>query len=116
MARLELILALVVLAFTIYAFIDCILADHGRVRALPKVVWAIIIVLLSPFGGVLWFVLGKERRSLNRDYRRPSGVRAPDDDPVFLRSIGEDKARDARIRELEARLAELDDDHDEPQK
>ena len=114
MARLELIIVLVLLVFTIYAFIDCILAEHSRVRALPKVIWALVIVVLPPFGGILWFALGKERKQ--RMEQRRSASRAPDDDPAFLRSLGEEKARDARIRELEARLAELDDDHDDPKK
>jgi hypothetical protein len=115
MARLELIIALAIVAFTIYAVIDTLLADPARVRALPKPIWALIEIVIAPIGGVLWFVIGKER--LNPAGRQPSrGVRAPDDDPAFLRSLGADKERDARIRELEARLAELDDDHDDPKK
>lgn len=112
MARLELIVVLALVAFTIFAFIDCILAESSRVRALPKVAWAIIIVLISPFGGILWLVLGKERQGgAGRSVlQRPSPSRAPDDNPAFLRSLSEDKARDARIREIEAQLAELDDD------
>lgn len=115
MARLEIVIALVVLAFTIYAFIDCLMTENDRVRALPKVLWALIIVVISPFGGIIWFVLGKERRQRSLDLRS-QGTRAPDDDPAFLRSLGEDKARDARIRELEARLAELDDPDNDPKK
>ncbi len=116
MARLELILAVAVFAFTIFAFVDCLITDSLRVRALPKVVWAIIIVLLSPFGGILWLALGKERPE-RPTYQRPvTTQRAPDDDPEFLHRLGADKERDERIRELERRLAELDDDHDDPKK
>ncbi|MCU1523687.1 MAG: hypothetical protein JWO18_581 [Microbacteriaceae bacterium] len=115
MARVYLIIGIISLAFTIFAFIDCIRTRDEDVRGIPKIFWAILIVLLSPFGGILWFALGKERYS-----RRPAqtqvgtGPRAPDDDPAFLRQLGEDKAREERIRELEARLAELDDDQDKP--
>ena len=115
MARLELVIALAVIAFTIYALIDCILADSSRVRALPKIVWALIIIILSPFGGILWLALGKERRE-RPNVARPPVTKAPDDDPAFLRSLGEDKARDARIAELEARLAELDDPDNDTKK
>jgi hypothetical protein len=115
MARLEFLIVLLVVVFTIYSLIDCILAEHSRVRALPKLLWALIIILLAPFGGILWFSLGKERKRPVQSVAR-GGQRAPDDDPAFLRSLGQDKERDERIRELEARLAELDDDHDDPKK
>ena len=117
MARLELILAVAILAFTIFAFVDCLITDSTRVRALPKVVWAIIIILLSPFGGILWLAIGKERNERPSSYQRPvTKQRAPDDDPAFLQRLGADKERDERIKELERRLAELDDDHDDPKK
>jgi hypothetical protein len=111
MARLYVILTVLFLAFTIFAFIDCIRTEESRVRALPKILWAVLIVIVTPFGGILWFALGKERSG-----RAPvaasggGGSKAPDDDPEFLRQLGADKQRDERIRELEARLAELDDD------
>ncbi|MET4780982.1 PLD nuclease N-terminal domain-containing protein [Glaciihabitans sp. UYNi722] len=113
MARVYLIVGIISLAFTIFSFIDCIRTRDEDVRGLPKIFWAILIVLLSPFGGILWFALGKERYSRSHaQVQANSGPVAPDDDPVFLRQLGEDKARDERIRELEARLAELDDDQD----
>ncbi|HEY0260263.1 MAG TPA: PLD nuclease N-terminal domain-containing protein [Lacisediminihabitans sp.] len=114
MARVELILVLVFLAFTIFAFVDCIRTRDENVRALPKILWAVLIVLLSPFGGILWFALGKERSAGRPVQAQHGGMVAPDDDPAFLRRLGEDKAREERIRELEARLAELDDDQDKP--
>ncbi|MCU1558349.1 MAG: hypothetical protein JWN09_2344 [Microbacteriaceae bacterium] len=115
MARVYLIIGIVSLAFTIFAFIDCIRTRDEDVRGIPKILWAILIVLLSPFGGILWFALGKERRSRTAYVHGTSAAPlAPDDDPAFLRQLGEDKAREERIRELEARLAELDDDQDKP--
>jgi hypothetical protein len=108
MARLSVVLAALFVAFTVFSFIDCIRTDESRVRALPRALWAVLIVLITPFGGILWFALGKDRSSSSSASGR--GSRAPDDDPAFLRRLGEDKQRDARIRELEARLAELDDD------
>jgi hypothetical protein len=114
MARLELILVIVFLAFTIFAFIDCIMTSETRVRALPKFLWAIIIVLVTPFGGILWFALGKGRSSTRPAQRQARGPVAPDDDPAFLRRLGEEKEREERIRQLEARLAELDDDQNNP--
>jgi hypothetical protein len=113
MVRLALIVGVLAVVFVIYAFVDCLVTDRLRVRALPKAVWA-IVTLIPIFGGILWLTLGKDRSV--------GAVGAPDDDPAFLRSIAADRAdsaasADARIRELEARLAELDhDDHDDDPK
>lgn len=110
MARLYVILTVLFLAFTIFAFIDCIRTEESRVRALPKILWAVLIVIFTPFGGILWFTLGKDRSGNAPVPAGRRGSRAPDDDPEFLRQLGADKQRDQRIRDLEARLAELDDD------
>ena len=113
MVRLGLILVVAVIAFSIFALVDCLITDRSRIRGLPKAVWAVIIVVLAPLGGILWLVLGKDRGA-RVGYSRT--VRAPDDDPEFLERLGADKERDERIQELEKRLAELDDDHDDPKK
>lgn len=105
MVRLAIIVGVIAVVFVIYAFVDCLVTDRLRVRALPKPLWA-VITIIPIFGGILWLTLGKDRS------RGVSG--APDDDPDFLRTIGSDKASDARIRDLEARLAELDDDDHDP--
>jgi hypothetical protein len=110
MARLYVILIVLFLAFTIFSFIDCIRTEESRVRALPKFLWAVLIVIVTPFGGILWFLLGKDRSGRAPVAAGRGGSKAPDDDPAFLRQLGADKQRDERIRELEARLAELDDD------
>jgi hypothetical protein len=113
MARLAVILAVLLVAFTIFAFIDCIRTEESRIRALPRILWAVLILIVTPFGGILWLVLGKER-SGGAPVAAARGARAPDDDPEFLRQLGSDAQRDERIRELEARLAELDDDQNNP--
>jgi hypothetical protein len=110
MARLAPILVIAFLAFTIFAFIDCIMTSQTRVRALPKFLWGAIILLIPVIGGVLWFAIGKDRSSHLPAQQQPRGPVAPDDDPAFLRRLGEDKEREERIRQLEERLAELDDD------
>jgi hypothetical protein len=110
MARVYAILAILDVAFLIFAAIDVILTDTWRARGVPKIVWFFIVTLLSPLGGILWFWVGKEpgtsappRRSL-----------APDDDTEFLRRMSSDQ--DERIRRLERELAELDDDEPEQEK
>lgn len=110
MPRLYLILTVLFVAFTIFAFVDCLRTENSRIRALPKILWAALIVIVTPFGGILWFALGKQRRGAAASGVASRGMKAPDDDPDFLRQLGADTQRDERIRDLEARLAELDDD------
>lgn len=99
-------LGVAVVFFTVYALVDCIIADERRVRALPKSVWALVILLIAPIGGILWFTLGKNRGA---DATMPREV-APDDDPTFLQGLSRDKDQAERIRRLEQELADLDDD------
>jgi hypothetical protein len=106
MARLLVILPFVVLALDVFAIVDVILTDQSRVRALPKVVWVILIVLVPVVGALLWFFIGKERRDRGGERR----MIAPDDDPAFLRNLRRDEEHEERIRRLEQELSELDDD------
>jgi len=106
MARLFVIVPLVVLALDVFAVVDVIMTDPRRVRAVPKVVWVLLIVLLPIIGVILWFVIGKERRDKGGERRTV----APDDDPTFLRNLRRDEEQDERIRRLEQELADLDDD------
>lgn len=106
MPRLLVILFVVVLALDIFAIVDIIMTRRGRVRALPKVVWVILIVLLPVIGAALWFFIGKERRDRGGERR----TIAPDDDPAFLKNLRRDEEQDERIRRLEQELADLDDD------
>jgi len=106
MVRVYIGLGVAVVFFTIYSLIDCLMTDESRIRAVPKPVWALIIVLIAPIGGILWFTIGK-----NRDARSESPRQvAPDDDPSFLRRLANDEEQRERIRKLEQELAELDDD------
>jgi hypothetical protein len=113
MARLSLILGILNFAFVVYALIDCFRTPKARVRALPKLLWAALIVIFPTLGAIIWFMLGKERLTPNA---RPAAFTslAPDDDPAFLRKLSEDKQRDERIQELEAQLSELDEDPKNP--
>lgn len=106
MGRIGFILAAIDVAFMIFALIDVILTQQWRVRGVPKIVWAVIVLLLSPIGGILWFLIGKEPIEATT----PSRFASPDDDPDFLARMRRDEAQDERIRRLEQELADLDDD------
>lgn len=106
MPRLLVVLAFALVAVDVFAIVDVILTDRSRVRAMPKVLWVLVIVLLPVIGVVLWFMLGKARSS---GFGRTRTV-APDDDPDFLRKMRVKEEQDERIRRLEQELADLDDD------
>jgi hypothetical protein len=61
LAALVPVLVLVV-AFDVYCLID--LARARSVRHLPKLAWAVVIVVVSsPVGGVVYLFLGRDRGS-----------------------------------------------------
>jgi hypothetical protein len=49
------------LVLWIYCIYDVITTDDAIVQHLPKVVWIIIVVLLSDLGSLLWLGLGRPR-------------------------------------------------------
>jgi len=106
MPRLLVVLAFALVAVDVFSIVDVVLTDRSRVRAMPKALWILVILLLPVIGVVLWFMLGKAR-SANAGRSRTV---APDDDPDFLRKIRRQEEQDERIRRLEQELADLDDD------
>ncbi|MER8068184.1 PLD nuclease N-terminal domain-containing protein [Streptomyces sp. NPDC094034] len=84
---LRVLMILVPLALSIYAFIDCITTDEKEIRYLPKPIWAILVLLFPLVGSISWLIVGRER---TRAVRRGGWV-APDDNPEFLNSLKEDR-------------------------
>ena len=123
MSRLMPVISLVTIGIMVWAIADILLIDSGRVRGLPKFGWILLIVLLPIIGTVLWVTIGRvrlERPNHGRYRDEPLGAAssassAPDDDPAFLQRLRRDQQQEERIRELERRLAELDDG-DSPKK
>ena len=56
---LRVIVPLALLAFTVYAVVDCIQTEDDRVRNLPKLAWVVIVLLFTPAGGIAWFLAGR---------------------------------------------------------
>jgi hypothetical protein len=119
MGRLFPLLALADLAVLVIALIDCLSVEEHEIRALPRIAWVFLIVLVSPIGGIAWFVAGRPERSGARardrvwrpgngfpEAERPRRELAPDDDPEFLSRLGSrERAEDeARLRAWEADL------------
>jgi hypothetical protein len=89
---LRLLPGIIDLVLTVVAVVDIVLIDPGRVRAVPKWVWIVISILLFIVGPLLWFFVGRIR------IVRPAaaGPLAPDDDPDFLRGLGEQRREQQR--------------------
>ncbi|MEU6555685.1 PLD nuclease N-terminal domain-containing protein [Streptomyces sp. NPDC046915] len=88
---------LLVLALWIFAFVDCLNTPEEEVRALPKVIWVIVILLFGEVlvGPVAWLIAGKNRgaRAGGPDGGQGGGGGrwvAPDDNPEFLKSLNKD--------------------------
>jgi hypothetical protein len=74
----------------LYALIDCIATPARSVRSLPKAVWLLVIVLLPGVGGLAWLFVGRALREGSGGFlSRGSTPTAPDDDPDFLRQLGD---------------------------
>jgi hypothetical protein len=108
------IIALLLAAFWIWALIDCILTDARICRGLPKVVWILIVLVLSDLGALLWLVIGRPDRSTRRVSRaataaaRPRPV-APDDLP---QPASNTVITDRRSAELDRVLAEWEEEQE----
>ncbi|PTA46744.1 PLD nuclease N-terminal domain-containing protein [Micromonospora sp. RP3T] len=131
MARLYVLLFLVQVVLAVCALISCLSAEDGQVKALPRMIWVLVILFFPVVGSIAWFVAGRERPT------GPAGVTgsggpaaparrpvAPDDDPDFLasldkRSRDEDQERLRRweedLRRREAELRDRPDDRDRPE-
>ncbi|WP_030620199.1 PLD nuclease N-terminal domain-containing protein [Streptomyces sclerotialus] len=107
---LRVLMILVPLALSIYAFIDCVTTDEKHVRHMPKPLWAILVLLFPLVGSVSWLIAGKDRAAQAAEGggpRRARGGRggwvAPDDNPEFLQSLAAQE-REQRRDEDEALL------------
>lgn len=75
MARALLLAALAVVLVTVFSVIDCALTEGYRVRALPRLLWLLIILLVPVAGPVLWWTVGRAPYTRNRQPPRPSARR-----------------------------------------
>ncbi|MBG0853336.1 PLDc_N domain-containing protein [Streptomyces spinoverrucosus] len=86
---LRILMFVVPLALSVYAFIDCISTDEKDIRHMPKPLWAILVLLFPLVGSISWLIAGKQRRPAGHIGRRREWV-APDDNPEFLKSLSEE--------------------------
>ncbi|MGC1207404.1 MAG: PLD nuclease N-terminal domain-containing protein [Ornithinimicrobium sp.] len=84
---LRILLAIALLAFTVYCVVDVIRTDNDKVRNLPKLAWVVMALLFTPAGGIAWLIAGRPKGLTERGGNSPRGPLGPDDDPDFLRGI-----------------------------
>lgn len=80
MGRILIILAIVML--TIYCVVEVAQSQPGRIRAMPKWLWAFVVIAIPVIGPVTWLLAGRPQAS--QGHRRSLG---PDDDEDFLRGL-----------------------------
>ncbi|MFI1413185.1 PLD nuclease N-terminal domain-containing protein [Streptomyces sp. NPDC020707] len=93
---LRVLMILVPLALSIYAFIDCITTDEKDVRYIPKPLWAILVLLFPLVGSISWLIVGRVRTPRGASSSRRGGWVAPDDNPDFLKSLRDEKKDDTK--------------------
>lgn len=82
----------------VLALISCLSAEDGEVRALPRYIWVIVILLFPLVGSITYFVAGRPLKTAPGgdawragggfpEATRPKRTLAPDDDPEFLNAI-----------------------------
>ncbi|KOT45484.1 membrane protein [Streptomyces caelestis] len=96
---LRVLMFLVPLALSVYAFIDCISTKDDDIRHMPKPLWAILVLLFPLVGSVSWIIAGKKRHPAGGAAGSAGGGGrrqwvAPDDNPEFLKSLDEDRPKD----------------------
>ncbi|MEC5184091.1 hypothetical protein RCH12_001550 [Cryobacterium sp. MP_3.1] len=113
----------VLLVLIVAALVDIITRQDGQVKHLPKVLWVMLVIFLPVIGSLLWFAIGREypapaaRSSRSAPRRGPASAEASAVLPARRVSSTEEElaaldreidfhAEQARIRRLEAELAE----------
>jgi hypothetical protein len=72
--------------FTVFVSVFAASGEKREVRLIPKWVWVLLCIFVTPFGGLLYLTLG---RPLGPGKTPKTTTLAPDDDPEFLRKLAE---------------------------
>lgn len=70
--------------FTVFVAVYAASADKREVRLMPKWVWVLLSIFVTPFGGLLYLTLG---RPVGPSKQPKTRTIAPDDDPEFLADL-----------------------------
>lgn len=120
MVRVFLLLFVVQVVIAALALIGCLSAEKHEIRALPRFVWVLVILLVPLLGAIGWFVAGRPVRTDGSARPGPSRRRpvAPDDNPDFLKSLADPtRQQDEKLfrrweEDLRRREKDLRGEHD----
>jgi hypothetical protein len=81
--------------FTVFSAVFAASADARSVRLLPKWLWVVLCVLVTPIGGIFYILVGRPIGGPSSGGQGTAkSPKAPDDDPDFLRKLAERLKRD----------------------
>jgi ABC-type molybdate transport system permease subunit len=83
---LKAIIVIFLISVYIASIVDVARGNKQKIRALPKSVWLLVVIVLPVLGGCLWVVFGRDEPLVmgrNKKYQIPG----PEDDPDFLRKL-----------------------------
>ncbi|MEY3310605.1 MAG: hypothetical protein RL107_741 [Actinomycetota bacterium] len=111
-ARTILVGSLLIAAVIVYAIVDVAITPASRIRALPKWLWIVVVVLVPLIGAILWLIVGKVRRGSTTKPTTPTDIvdRGATSGPFSTESV------DDRIARLEEELRRLDEEGENPPK
>ncbi|WAX56553.1 PLDc N-terminal domain-containing protein [Jatrophihabitans cynanchi] len=112
------VFGLALLGLWIFCIIDVITTPEDRCRNLPKVVWVLIVLLLTFVGSIVWLFAGRPWDAAAAGSKRAPAARRPadrrpvatnpDDDEEFLAGLR------ARAEEQRRRARRAEPHEDEP--
>jgi Phospholipase_D-nuclease N-terminal len=82
----RLLVALLTAGVAVYAMVDLLRSRADQVQRLPRLLWALVILMLPLFGGLAYLFLGRVDPAAE-PLTLGHGPPAPDDDPEFLATL-----------------------------
>ena len=74
---------IVLLALTIYAVVDLVQTDDADMPAMPKWMWAMVVIVIPVVGPLAWILIGRFGLATPRS----PGELPPDDDEEWLHKL-----------------------------
>lgn len=92
--------------FTVFVTVFAASANPREVRILPRWLWVILCLIVSPIGGIAYLLVGRPgapfgagAQAAEAASEAKTNYRAPDDNPQFLRDLDERIRREREQRE-----------------
>ena len=87
MVKFQGFFAVLAIAITLFAFVECAMRDETQIKKLPKWGWLLIILFLNSFGAIAYLFVGRVGKLEKRPKKGKPRIIPPDDNPDFLRGI-----------------------------